>query len=212
MAQRTEGFHSVLSEPRIYWLVQWLSGASGRHATFVRKYLRPEPGLRILDIGCGPGQMLRLMPETDYVGYDLDPGYVAAARRRFGDRAAFHCADATKVELDGARFDAVVAMGLLHHLDDEEADRVLEVAAGAIHPEGRVLTSDPAHIGGDSSRLARWLIRHDRGRAIREPAGYAELARRWFAEVSLSVENQRMLPPLVPWRYPFAVMECRQPR
>lgn len=211
MAQSTEGLHSVLSNPRVYWSYQWLSGAGGRQTTFVQKYLRPGPGMRILDIGCGPGQMLRLMPETDYVGYDLDPGYIEAARRYFGDRAEFHCADATEVDLNGGGFDAVIAHGLLHHLDDEGVDRLMGVAGAAIHPEGRVLTSDPTHLD-QSSRFARWLIRHDRGREIRTPEGYAELGKRRFAEVSVSVEDQRMLPPLVPWRFPFAVMECRQPR
>jgi SAM-dependent methyltransferase len=187
-----------------------ISGGGRRQATLVRDYLRPTAGMRILDIGCGPGQMLRLMPQADYVGYDLNPVYVEAARRRFGDRAEFHCADATRADMNGGRFDAVIANGLLHHLDDEGVDRLMEAAAAAIHPEGRVLTSDPTHLDG-SSRLARWLIRHDRGRDIRRPEGYAELGRRQFAKVSVSVENQRMLPPLVPWRYPFAVMECREP-
>jgi 2-polyprenyl-3-methyl-5-hydroxy-6-metoxy-1,4-benzoquinol methylase len=211
MTQSTEGIHSILSNPRVYWLYQVISGGGRRQATFVRDYLHPIAGMRILDIGCGPGQMLRLMPQTDYVGYDLNPGYVEAARRRFGDQAEFQCADVTKADMNGGSFDAVIANGLLHHLDDEGVDRLMEAAAAAIHPEGRVLTSDPTRLGG-SSRLATWLIRHDRGRDIRRPEGYAELGRRRFAKVSVSVENQRMLPPLVPWRYPFAVMECREPR
>lgn len=211
MTQSSEGLHSVLSGPRAYWFYQRLSGAEGRHATFVGEYLRPRAGMRILDIGCGPGQLLQLLPETDYVGYDLNPDYVEAARRRFGERAEFHCADATRAELNGGSFDAVIAHGLLHHLDDEGADRLMQVAAAAIHPEGRVLTADPTPLD-ESSRLAKWLLRHDRGRDIRTPEGYAGLGRRRFGEVSVSTYNRRMLPPLIPWRYPMAVMECRQPR
>ena len=98
MTQRTEGLHAVLSDPRVYWFQQWLTGGGRRHATFINKYLRPQAGERILDVGCGPGQLLWLMPEVDYVGYDLNPAYIKAARRRFGDRAEFHCADATKLD------------------------------------------------------------------------------------------------------------------
>jgi len=56
--------------------------------------------MRVLDIGCGPGNILKLMPDTEYVGFDLNPHYieqrprsatamspVVSLRRRDPDRA-----------------------------------------------------------------------------------------------------------------------------
>lgn len=211
MAQSTHGVHSVLSNPRVYWLFQVAVGQPARQARFVRAHLRPKPGMRVLDVGCGPGDMLRLMPETRYLGYDLDPGYIEAARKRFGDQGEFRCADVTRTEMDGRRFDAVIAHGLLHHLDDQGVDRLMGLAASVLDSGGRLLTADPAHVDG-SSRFVRWFVRRDRGGNVRTPEGYAELGRRRFEAVEISVERERISPPLLRWRHPIAVMECSGPR
>jgi SAM-dependent methyltransferase len=210
MAQSTRGIHSILSSPRIYWLFQAAVGQPDRQARFV-SHLRPEPGMRVLDVGCGPGEILRLMPETDYLGYDLSPGYIDAARRQFGNQGEFHCGDVTTAELNGRRFDAVIAHGLIHHLDDAGAQRLIDLAATVLEPDGRMLTADPTHVAG-ASRATRWFIGLDRGGNVRTPEGYAELARRRFESVDVSVDNDRLRPPLLRWRHPIAVMECRRPR
>jgi SAM-dependent methyltransferase len=210
MAQSTRGIHSILSSPRIYWLFQVAVGQPDRQAKFV-SHLRPEAGMRVLDVGCGPGEMLRLMPETDYLGYDLSPGYIDAARRQFGDQGEFRCGDVTAAELNGRRFDAVIAHGLIHHLDDDGAQRLIDVAATVLEPVGRLLTADPAYVAG-ASRATRWFIGLDRGGNVRTPEGYVELARRRFDSVDVTVDNDRLRPPLLRWRHPIAVMECRRPR
>ena len=46
---------------------------------------------RILDIGCGPGLLLdHLNPDVTYLGVDISPTAIQAARARFGDRPNLH--------------------------------------------------------------------------------------------------------------------------
>lgn len=78
--------------------------------------LDPQPGERILDLGCGDGTLTELIAArgVDVVGVDASPEMVAAARHR-GVRA--EVVDATSLPLDG-EFDAVFTNAVLHWIDD----------------------------------------------------------------------------------------------
>ena len=38
---------------------------------------------RVLDVGCGPGTNTRYFEHADYLGLDINRGYIESARRRF---------------------------------------------------------------------------------------------------------------------------------
>src|SRR4051794_5347751 len=121
MGERTGGVRSILSSPRVYRLSQRLAGSARSHRRFLEDHVKPREGERILDLGCGPAEILQLMPDVRYVGYDLNPAYIEEARRRYGDRGEFHAAAVEDVELPADSFDVVMAIALVHHLDDDSA-------------------------------------------------------------------------------------------
>ncbi|HEX2122402.1 MAG TPA: class I SAM-dependent methyltransferase, partial [Thermoanaerobaculia bacterium] len=62
MGHRTRGLYRLLEVPALYESVQRLLGADAARKRFVARFLRPLPGARILDIGCGPGPLLEYLP------------------------------------------------------------------------------------------------------------------------------------------------------
>jgi SAM-dependent methyltransferase len=196
---------SGLSVSWAYRLFGRLVGAHALRTAYVHECVRPREGDRVLDIGCGPGDILNFLPPVSYVGFDINPDYIQAARARFGQRAQFF-QQAIDRELVGrfSDFDIVMANGLLHHLDDAGAGELLTIAFTALKPGGRLITLDGV-ISPDQSRAAYYLVSHDRGRFMRTEAGYTQLAGRVFPHVKAQIWHSRLRIP-----YTHIVMECQR--
>lgn len=204
MAQITAGIRSVLSSPVIYDSLQLIMGASAVRAELVEKYIRPAADARILDIGCGTAEILNHLPAgVDYTGFDISPAYIEAATRRYADRGRFFCGLLTAEQLDSLpRFDIVVAIGVLHHLNDDEAMQVFALARTALRPGGRIVTIDPCLAEGQNP-LARLLISQDRGQNVRTSDGYRRLGEPYFASVTGRLRHRAWIP------YTHWIMECQ---
>jgi SAM-dependent methyltransferase len=208
MTEVRHGIRSVLERPWAYSLSQLVLGGPARMRAFVKDYVQPREGLRVLDIGCGRGEIVELMPGVEYIGFDRNPRYIDIARQKFGDLGEFHCMDVVDADLDSDSFDVVIAWGILHHLDNGQADHLVSLAARFLRKDGRLLTGDSTE-APKTGRLARWLLGKDRGQAIRTPEGYAELTKKRFGSVTSDV--MRMPLPVVRARFPIAVVVSREP-
>lgn len=206
MAQKTTGLHSILSAPWAYDFLQNALGARKARDRIIREHVRPGPSVTVLDIGCGTGEIVPHLPTgVSYHGFDLSPLYIESATRRFGDRATFHCMDIVDYQpaANGQPADVVLAIGILHHLDDDVAIKLMRAARSKLKPGGRLVTMDGTLVKGQSP-MARKLILRDRGQNIREPEGYAGLARQSFEDVKVTIRHDLLYVP-----YTHCVMECR---
>jgi SAM-dependent methyltransferase len=170
------GLTEILRHPQIYQSFQRAGGFFGARVRAIESYLSLNSGDHVIDVGCGPGFIVSLLPAgTRYNGIDVDRTYISYAQRRFGAVGSFHCGrfdESTAARIGPA--DVIMMNGLLHHLTDEEAFAVLHVARNALKPNGTLFTLDGCFRGGQS-RIAQWLLRHDRGKFVRTEAGYRQL-------------------------------------
>lgn len=204
MAQITHGVRAILSHPLVYSTLQTLMGAHSARKRFVEDYVRPFPGMKVLDIGCGPADILDYLPAVDYSGFDISEDYIYQARKRFGVRGQFHCRQLVLEDLEElAPCDVVFALGLIHHLEDDEAVNVMQMALRALKPGGRLLTMDPC-LDPFQNPLARMLIRGDRGQNVRDKVGYERLAKVVFAAPHIEVRHRAWIP------YTHCFMECQR--
>lgn len=102
--------------------------------------LDPQPGERILDLGCGDGWLTARLAAggSQVVGVDSDAGMVEAARAR--GLTVLH-QDAAKLSVD-AQFDAAFSNAALHWMVDQEG--VVAAVRAALVPGGRFV----AEMGG----------------------------------------------------------------
>jgi len=196
---------SLLAHPALFELFSRAVGAENIRSIYVRDFVRPREGDRILDIGCGPADILSHLPRVEYFGFDISPRYIESARNRFGDRGRFFCENVSAESLSreqAGSFDISLAMGVLHHLDDGEAVSLFETAKRALKPGGRLVTFDGCYVPGQA-RLARYLLSRDRGRFVRDRDAYVSLARRVFGEVRSTVRHDLLRIP-----YTHIILEC----
>lgn len=195
MAQITTGIRTVLSRPLVYSAFQRLMGAHEDRERYVHHFLQPTAGMRVLDIGCGPADILAHLPDVHYFGFDISEQYIQKARQRFaGRRAQFACKPLRPEDLaELPRFDRIIAIGLLHHLDDDMALEALRMVSSRLAAGGRLVALDPCFTA-DQHPLARWLVKCDRGQNVRTQEGYETLALGAFDHARASIRHKRWIP------------------
>jgi SAM-dependent methyltransferase len=186
---------SILSVPAAYRLFTRIVGGDVWR-TYLAEYVKPVAGEKVLDIGCGPADILTCLPEVDYTGLDISPEYIAAAKQRFGDRGRFWCGDVGLADLEREKgtFSLVLATGVIHHLDDERALKVFELARLALRQDGRLITYDGCYVPGQS-KAARWLLSRDRGKFVRTREAYLRLASVRFPKVEAHLRHDLLRIP-----------------
>jgi SAM-dependent methyltransferase len=117
---------------------------AGWDAGFYAKYadtLKPsKPGARVLDVGCGVGQVVARLMESGYEAYGVDVSEPNIERaRKISSRCKLY--DGKTLPFGDAHFASVGALNVLEHVDEPEAFirelvRVTELA-------GRIVLSSP---------------------------------------------------------------------
>jgi SAM-dependent methyltransferase len=158
----------LLERPGLFDLYQASVGANHAKQVFVREWVRPEPGQRVLDIGCGTGAVVPFLPQgVDLVGIDISEDYIAAARTHHARRGTFLVADAADPAVDlGGGFDVAYAFGVIHHLPDDAALRLVEGALSRLKPGGHFVSIDPVLVDGQGA-VAKFFVSNDRGEFVR---------------------------------------------
>ncbi|CAN5514116.1 class I SAM-dependent methyltransferase [soil metagenome] len=123
-----------------WWIDGFTAGADPEYTEQILPLAADElaGSRRILDVGCGDGQLSRLAANLDgtdiVVGVDPTWNQISVARNR-GDATGFARAVADELPFPDASFDAVLACLVFEHID--EVDAAIAEVARVLTPGGR---------------------------------------------------------------------------
>lgn len=125
---------------------------SPRHR-IVLKYLNVKPVERVLDIGCGRGELVR---ESERLGaYAVGIDYSPAAIKLSRDSGATIAANATYLPFTDETFDKVALIDVVEHLDQHDFNACLMEISRVLKTGGILLIETPNRL----RRLIRWWDR-----------------------------------------------------
>lgn len=175
MAQRITGLYQLIRAPSIYKGLMFALGADNAIRRYIAEGLEPTPGIKMLDVGCGPANVLAYLPALDYTGIDLNEKHIAYARELYGNRGRFIVGNAAHdLRQEEESFDLINVSALLHHLADAEAVSLFRSLKRLLKPDGRIVTIDNVWLPRQRA-VVKLINNLDSGLNIRSPQGYVEL-------------------------------------
>ena len=145
------------AERRQYWdqfaleLDRWEGIRSGyqTHLAKIYRFLIP-PGMRVLELGCGQGDLLAALNPSYGVGVDFSPAMLARARERY-PKLHFKDADVHRLDLH-EEFDFIICADLVNDLWDVQ--ETLEAARRHAHPGTRIILNTYSRLWEMPRRIA----------------------------------------------------------
>ena len=184
--QDNHGINRIFTFSWAYNLFQDIVGATKARKWVSERFWRVQAGQKVVDIGCGPGSIVHLLPPgVKYVGFDISDEYISSARKKFaGDPEKIFLVGVAEVYVEHPpeqmlEADLVVINGLLHHLDDDEALTALKLARASLAPSGRLVCLEASFLVSQAP-MARWVLKQDRGKNVRSEPEWKALVAQVF--------------------------------
>jgi len=159
------------------FLASWDAGFYSKYADTLKP---AQPGGRVLDVGCGVGQVVARLKEAGYEAHGVDVSEPNIERaRKFSDRCQLY--DGKKLPFPDQHFASVGALNVLEHVEEPEA--FIKELARVARIGGRVVLSSPnffrvfgfrdyhPKMRGIGNKWRNWKRLREKGRQIKtDPA------------------------------------------
>lgn len=196
LAHNSEGVTKILETSFFYNFWQIISGTERAKKHIIQEYVKPFENARILDIGCGTGVILEYMkPPIEYVGFDINPGYIQFAKEKYNNRGKFYCISVNDSNVAEKDFDLAISIGILHHLNDEDSEKLIESARKCLKRGGCLIMVEPV-FSDQQGKLEKFLMFRDRGKNIRDEKSYLSLLSKHFTKTESYIRKDMFN---IPW-------------
>jgi ubiquinone/menaquinone biosynthesis C-methylase UbiE len=184
----------IFNNAQLYKLFQFSVISNASKERIRNEVLKPTGVERVLDFGCGIGTYALDFRQSDYLGIEPLSGCIEKANKMHRTHNSnFIVGDhLTLKTIPDSSFDLVIAIGVLHHIDDKIFSEFVKEAHRMLKPGGRLTTFDPV-IHDEQSFASRWVVSRDRGKWVRTSEDYLLPVRGIFQKNVTSKIYRRLL-------------------
>ena len=173
MAERTSILHNLINNPIIYQAIQKLMSGNSFRKKFLKENVK-DKNLKILEVGCGSAEIAKQNHPYENCYY-------------FNKK--LEKKDISKLP----NFDLILLFGIIHHLNDTQAKKILDLCRKKMKKDAKLLILDPIFTPNQNI-FARLLIKSDRGLNVRKEGEYLNLFKKNFKNVKSKITNQFFVP------------------
>ena len=189
----------LLGTPFFYQLFSSSVGLFGlSRLKLYAKYLPYTPGVKILDLGCGPASSVKFFKSNDYLGIDVSNEYINKAKSCHPDynfqNIDFSTLNKASMLVPVGGFNLILAYGLIHHLSNDPVELFFDKAYEVLAPGGHMVCFDGC-LHENQSTVKKKIILADRGKFIRTSREYASLAKKSNFVCECTIEEKALLIP-----------------
>jgi SAM-dependent methyltransferase len=165
--------------PTLWKIFQFCLGGSVDKRKLCRLKYKGQP--RILEVGCSLGNIARgfvKIPHINYTGIDIDPVVIDYAQKDFVSQPNFRflCEELpTFVQHSEEQFGYVLFAGVLHHVNDQLAQTMLDTARQLMPDDGALVVVEPLIPASEDHWFLHWFIKLEKGDHVRTGAEMAHL-------------------------------------
>jgi SAM-dependent methyltransferase len=173
----------MFDNAKLYELFQFATASRKNKQFITDQIINPKGVSDVLDFGCGVGYHSQLFKSGNYLGIEPISSCIDLANRKYAEsNIKFLKGDHLHLKtLESNSFDLVIAIGVVHHIDNEVFNVLIKEVHRILKPGGRFTTFDPV-LHPNQSRVSEWIVKRDRGDWVRTESEYVNPLKRYFSE------------------------------
>lgn len=152
---------------------------SKRILKYIQDELQPRQELKVLDIPCGTGLLVKCCKPSWYVGADIDARRVVEAKSRHPFER-FVVSDASSLIFMNDQFDRILVSGLFHHVSDAISSKILSELKRVLKPNGKLIVVEAIWPKKWYNFIGFAARKMDQGKFVRYEYEYEVLFRQYF--------------------------------
>ena len=188
---------SLLNFSIFYNLFQNLLGAKRSRTILSKEYIKSNESKRILDLCCGPCDILPHLEFAQYVGVDMNESHINHSKNKYREykNASFILED-IDLFLDNPtmQFDIILFLGGMHHIDDKKLTNILQNIQACLAPNGRLITIDGC-FEPQLSWFAKMMLANDQGQFVRTKEDWIDIFTAVFTDYKYSIRKDLLHVP-----------------